>query len=317
MCGGFEMKKQIISLALTALLILALIPAAAACAANKGAVDEQDGEAAVSQDHEEDSRDDGITKETVTDAGNEIKTSLIGFWHSSPNFSGGFEEFYRFFDDGEGFEYEGADGTLCSGYWDVKDGSILELTSFVLDGDEYVEKPTQSYDIEYVVSDAGEETAIIGGRKFWRLHEPVDVINGIPLYIHYRSDDGKRYQSTGIIERIYQSSEVIYVPNPHTTGDNVIFSYNGDLYDFKIVVINMSFDNDDIHFSYGQDDIIFELEHLSPNSFVNYENVDIGTMYAEAFTFCDASGTCYAYAMWHGGRGGGPPNIGKIDPLNY
>ena len=231
--------------------------------------------------------------------------SLIGFWHSAPNFNEGFKEFYRFFDDGEGFEYEDADRTFYYGDWDLRDDNSLELTFFDWDGENTTKSTTQSQ-IEYATSGRGDVVIKIDGQKFWKLFEPVDVINGVPLYINYQFE----------VEDRYQDSEVIYVSNPFATGDIVVLSYDGDLYDFKIIVVDFNFDDDDLTFSYSQDGIKFELDHLPPGFIVNYENENIGLMYAEGFSFCDASGNYYAYAIWHGGRGVGS-EIGKISLQNY
>jgi len=131
--------------------------------------------------------------------------------------------------------------------------------------------------------------------------EFVDVINGIPLFIGYRSDFN---------DEKYNNSDVVYVSNPKTTGGNVVLSYDGDLFDLKIFVIKFEFDENNVSFHYG--DIIYEKEHLAQGSIIDYENVDIGTLYAEGFSFRDSSGTCHAYGMWHGGKGPGL-NVGKID----
>lgn len=248
-----------------------------------------------------------VKMDVFDDHNNKTESYLRGFWHSAPNFSGGFKETYRFGDFSNDFDYRDADGTIYRGYWNVKDGDVLELTYSTWDEDERVEKPAQIYDIEYIVADDGGETVTIDGKIFWKLQEPVDIINGIPLYIYYQSDDEKKYQN----------SEVIYVSSPNATGDNVILSYDGDLYDFKIIIVGFDFNDDDIQFYYNQEDIIFELEHLPPNFIVNYANADIGTAYAEGFSFRDTFGNYYAYAIWHGGRGDGWSNIGRIDLVNY
>jgi hypothetical protein len=234
-------------------------------------------------------------------------SELIGFWHSAPNFSNGFEELYRFFEYGEGFEYVDAKGTLYRGDWDVKDDGALELVFHIWDGEKQTEEPARNYDIKYINSDKGEEIATINGRKFWKLQEPADVINGIPLYIRFQSDN----------EEEYPSSEIVYVSHPHGGGHrNAVFSYDGDLYDFKIVIVSHSFDDGDFLFYYNQDDILFEMDHLPSNSIVIFENRDIGTMYMEAFSFRDAFGIDYAYALTHGGRGVPMDDIIKIDLIN-
>ena len=232
-------------------------------------------------------------------------TSLIGFWHSAPDFIEGFGEFYRFFDYGEGFKREDADGTFYYGGWDLIGDNTLELVFYEWNGEETIKEPKQT-NIEYLVSDKNETVITIDGRKFWKLDEPVDVINGIPLYIDYQTD----------VEGRYQDAEVIYVSNPNGTGDNVILSYDGDLYEFKIIVYSYIYDDDTMYYYFDQDGIKYELEHLAPGFIINYENADIGSMYMEGFTFCDASGSYYAYAILHGGRGVGS-NIAKISLQNY
>ena len=265
-------------------------------------------EAADDEQNEGDELDFDIETpiEITTNAQNAVMIpSLIGFWHSAPDFIEGFKELYRFFDYGEGFEREDVDGTFYYGSWDLIDDNTLELIFYDWNGEETIKEPKQT-DIEYLVSDERETVIAIDGRKFWKLDEPVDVIDGIPLYIDYQSD----------VEGRYQNSEVIYVSNPNGTGDNVILSYDGDLYDFKIIVINSIYDGETTYFFFNQDGTKFELEHLAPGFIVNYENEDIGSMYMEGFSFCDAYGTYYAYAVFHGGRGVGS-NIGKISLNNY
>ena len=140
------------------------------------------------------------------------------------------------------------------------------------------------------------------GLKYWIFDRPVDTVDGYPLYINYQSLVGKRYQN----------SEVIYVSSPQATGDNVMLFCNADLYDFKIIVIDFVFRDDTICYFYSEDGVIFEIDHVPPGVVVNYENVDIGTFYAEGFSFCDSNGIYYAYGVFHGGRHPGS-NIGKIE----
>jgi hypothetical protein len=218
--------------------------------------------------------------------------SLVGFWHSAPDFAGGYKELYRFFVYGEGFEYESTDGKLHYGYWDVTSNNILELT---------FSEPERK--VSYAIEQEADGTvALINGKKFWKLREPVDIINGIPLYVYILPQ----------VEKDDISSEVIYVSNPYMFHKIAVLSYDGDLYDFKIVVISYDFGDDSISYYYKQEDIIFELEHLSPDFVVNFENADIGTAYMEAFTFCDASGNNYTYGMPHGGRATWTSHVRKL-----
>ena len=249
---------------------------------------------------------DAFSETADTDHLNEIENSLIGFWHSSPDFSGGLKEWYRFYDYAE-IDCTSAEGIFYSGSWDVTDGGVLELSLYGLDETGYVEEPMHSYSyvIESISSDEDGTILILDGKEFWKLYEPVDVIDGVPLYIDYRSD---------FDEEKYQNSEVLYISNPRTTGGNVVLSYDGDLYDFRIFVVVFDFADGSLNYHYG--DTIFKKEHLGTNTIIDYESVDIGTSYAEGFSFCDASGTYHAYAMWHGGRG--PElNVGEVHLSGY
>ena len=250
-------------------------------------------------DDKTDDENDGL----IDDLNIETSPSLIGFWHSAPDFSGGLKEWYRFYDYGE-IDYAGEDGTSYMGVWDVTNGDVLELDLLEWVGEDRIEKSVIISNIEHISSGGGVTVVRIDGKKFWKLDQPVDVIDGAPVYIAYQSD---------FDENKYQNSEVIYVSNPRTTGGNVILAYDGDLYDFKIIVVIMDFDDDGgISYHYDRDGIIFEKDHIPSGYIVNYENTDIGTMYAEGFTFRDASGNYHTYAIWHGGRG--PEiNVGKID----
>jgi hypothetical protein len=215
---------------------------------------------------------------------------LAGFWHAAPDFSQGFGAWYRFF-EGEGlyYYYDGA-GMQYEGAWELKGTAFNELTLFeeYADNMQIENSAVHNYAIEYTPDGTvtGNPTLMIGNQKFWQMNKPDDLINGFPLYInHDYMLTVKDYQSRAGIR---QGSDL---------GEHIIIYCDTDLYGFKISRITF---DDDINFYF--DEVVFSLDVLTADYYIEYVTATPETIPREAISFTDSDGIIQSYVLNYNGK---------------
>lgn len=213
-------------------------------------------------------------------------SDLVGFWYDMPDISEGDHETYKFFDDGS-FDYQDVNDILYSGNWNIADG-ILELT-FTKQDEEAL--TSQKYSIEYTASDNNTSNAsiILNNKKFWKIPEPQDIINGIPLYIKYDYDYYK--------DKLNEDKEE-HAVNEETddSRERIIISYDGVT--DNCMICTVSFDDD---FNFRVKSVVSNF-YLDSGYFVTYmTTVPEGSPY-EAILFTDSDGVSHSYLLGYNER---------------
>lgn len=246
----------------------------------------------------------GITKNTtevVYNSESKVKgisnSDLVGFWYDMPDISEGNHETYKFFDDG-GFDYQDVNDILYRGNWNIEDG-VLELT-FTKQDEEAL--TSQNYSIEYTASDNETSNAsiIFYNKKFWKIHEPQDIINGIPLYIKCDYDYYKDKLNEGKEEHAVNEETGDYM-------ERIVISYDGIADNCMICTVSV---DDDFNFHVKS---VISNFYLDSDCFVTYMTAIPETLPVEAILFTDSDGVSHSYLLGFNGRGGAPLTVIKTD----
>ena len=219
---------------------------------------------------------------------NATEANLAGFWYDMPDISEGEHETYKFFEDGS-FDYQDVNDILYSGNWNIADG-ILELT-FTKQNEEAL--TSQKYSIEYTALDNNTNNAsiILNNKEFWKIPEPQDIINGIPLYIKYDYDYYK--------DKLNEDKEE-HAVNEETdySKESIIISYDGAA--DNCMICTVSFDDD---FSFRVKSVVSNF-YLDTGHFITYmTTVPEGVPY-EAIILTDSDGVSHSYLLSYNVREG-------------